>query len=1208
MLKKMCFLWTVFAGLLISVFASDIVWDQTNQFDGWKPLRNVKSEVKNGLLMLTEIENDPQLVSGPLKLDPARFRSFRFRYRYENPAGSSQGGQLYYARENGHFSDRARWDIPKLIPDGEWHTLVLTEKNMSNKVSWFEGGPITRLRLDPTGNAGGQIEISELRIVDSESPVKEGMEKMDVRRPLPPVEYTLDADKWPDLKPEYVDFSKPHSPHESYFRGKMIKSPQDMPRGGKYETFYLRREIELKEKPVQAWVQYVADDSAELFLNGTSISRNSNWKVTESAEVSPNLKKGKNVWGFRYNNARSAGGVFAELYVQYADGSFERFDTDRSFRSSAVKNENWSRPGFDASGWEGVIEQAGPPNFPWIVKVAYNDYAVPQRFLRGSVTPAPARAGSTVRLRFDFEGKILSAPLDAVLTLKKGESLAWSEKITLDSASIRSGENGTWSIEFDYRLPLYLNSGRLTARIESGSIFCKNGGFPEAEFDFLRIEQDPAFGRKPEVHIGQSKEYGPHVVLNGKPAFFIWGLTNSVRRPDLLPRFGDAPLNLVTVFGGARQAWPECGKFDPTVYDRNAEAWRRENPDAWFIWDLSIYPPSDWAEKYPDEMCQDEKGTINMDGQNSSVNHSFASRQALKDMEECLVKSIEYLESSPYANRILGYRVTGGHTIEWLGWDSSKPKRALDFSPAAGKAFEEFARKHYPQLQDYTIPTFAERHQLDGGELLWEPGKHWRSIAYHDFYSNAVADMVIHLCSKAKNLLNGRKLVGTYYGYVATLHGSGNSQMRAHYALKKVLDSKAVDFLLSPQAYSIRNLGDTCGDMKPFESIRKVGIIPVIEDDARTHCGAVTGGIYQTVTEQTTLDIVRRDLGIALCRNEIPYLYAIWNGTDFDFPALSETFEKIRRTGEFCLERNVRRNAKIAVVFSEKTVTSMPMLAGPFERTQMYQQYRPDGTVLSGLNNCQTLTYESFIGNATRFARLGAPVDYLLAEDLKDHPGEYKMYIFLNCFVYDQDFLLAVEKLRQRECTLFWVYAPGYTFDGRNSTENMKRLTGISLAKSDEPLVPAVKLRNGQWMGGRTTRFAPCFYVTDPNAEVLGVNELGQPGLAAVRTGRAESIFSCVYQLDTPFLTELAKRTGVHIYSENSDPMEANAALISLHARFAGLKTVKLPRKTNVLDVFNGRIIARDTEFFTFEASLHSSWLFYYGDDADDLLKKLQGR
>lgn len=70
--------------------------------------------------------------------------------------------------------------------------------------------------------------------------------------------------------------------------------------------------------------------------------------------------------------------------------------------------------------------------------------------------------------------------------------------------------------------------------------------------------------------------------------------------------------------------------------------------------------------------------------------------------------------------------------------------------------------------------------------------------------------------------------------------------------------------------------------------------------------------------------------------------------------------------------------------------------------------------------------------------------------------------------------------------------------------------------------------------------------------------------------------------------------------------MEANEALVTLHARFPGKKSIQLPQKTTVLDVFNQKIIARNTDKFEFNAPLHTSWLFYYGNDADQLLKKLK--
>ena len=170
----------------------------------------------------------------------------------------------------------------------------------------------------------------------------------------------------------------------------------------------------------------------------------------------------------------------------------------------------------------------------------------------------------------------------------------------------------------------------------------------------------------------------------------------------------------------------------------------------------------------------------------------------------------------------------------------------------------------------------------------------------------------------------------------------------------------------------------------------------------------------------------------------------------------------------------------------------------------------------------------------------------------------------------------------------------------------MKILTGFDFVKASEPLMPAVKLADGRWMGTTTTRIKPMFSVqNNAGIKVLGTYEDGTAGYAEIRTGKARSIFCGAYQFDVPFLMELVRKSGAHIYSETSDPMEANSALFTLHARFPGRKTVRLPKKTNVLDVMNRKLIAKNVNTFTFEAPLHSSWIFYYGNDAEDLLKKL---
>ena len=57
--------------------------------------------------------------------------------------------------------------------------------------------------------------------------------------------------------------------------------------------------------------------------------------------------------------------------------------------------------------------------------------------------------------------------------------------------------------------------------------------------------------------------------------------------------------------------------------------------------------------------------------------------------------------------------------------------------------------------------------------------------------------------------------------------------------------------------------------------------------------------------------------------------------------------------------------------------------------------------------------------------------------------------------------------------------------------------------------------------------------------------------------------------------------------------MEANDGFFTLHARTPGLKTVRLPKKVReVYDILNDRVVARDTDTFSFESKLHETWFF----------------
>ncbi len=1182
----------LFAAMFVRASATTdaLIWNKDNAFAGWQGV-NCSAAVVGDNFVLTDIKYDPQILIAPVAIDYARVNTITYTYRAANRPESA--GQLYFASSKDQFSDQARWRLPALKADGAWHTVTVPAST-----DCMASGVVSRLRFDITDQAGGKIEIKELKFgFDKKLSAK--------LKPFPKVETLLDAPKWPALTPEFLA-KDPEVSGEPYFTGKMIRAPQDQRGTTAYKTFFLRKEFTLKAKPAFAYLQYAADDGAGAYVNGTLISALSDWKVPRQNEVTDKLQAGKNVLAFRYDNAESAGGVLAELYVGYGDGTSEKIDTDGTFLAGVQASAGWNAPGFASGDWMPAVEQLPPPAQPWMIKLAYCNFSCPQQVLCGKVTPEVANAGEKVSLRFEFAGRMPEFPAKFQLALMKNKVEIWREELTLDAACARASGEGRWVLEFAYELPHYLRSADLTVRLASGFIFCKPDNMPEAKFTYRELERAPGYEKVMTSKVVQGAN-GPVMLVNDQPFFPVWAWVNARARPDKTYRFGSAPVNMVTIIGG-QEWWPKCGEFVPEALDRLAERHRRDyGADVLFMWDLSLYPPPDWAEKYPGEMAIDDHGAVNKDGRGS--NHSFASKRALKDMRETMLKAIDYLEKTPYANRIVGYRINGGHTIEWLGWDP-KPGRILDFSPAAQTAFVAFAKANYPQLKDYAIPSLAERRELDDEEILWEPAKHLKTIAYHDFYSHAIADMVLDLCRTAKTRLAGRKVVGTYYGYTMTLHSPGQSQMRANYALKKVLDSQAVDFLISPPSYSVRNLGDTCADMKPFESIRRHGILSVVEDDTRTHNGPyiLVSNNYQMPTKATTLASMRRNAAIALARNNPLSYYAICNGTDFDFPEMAEDVASLRKLGEHCIAKAVPRAAEVAIVVSEEAIKAMPMYHRLIAPTGYYlQRYQKDGSVKCERAVNTILTGTSFTTELTNYARMGAPCDYLLAEDLADNPGDYKLYVFVNAFKYDAKFLAAVNKLKERNCTLFWVYAPGYVTGDKAAAENMRALTGFDLVKASCPMMPAVKLANGEWLGTPTTRIAPLFAVR-PSAEIkaLGAYEDGSIGYAQKETGVSRSVFCGAYQFNVPFLTELARSSGAHVYSDSSDPIEANASLFSLHARFPGKKTLRLPRAADVVDVINKKLVARNVESFTFDAPLHTTWIFYYGDDAEALLKKLK--
>ena len=176
----------------------------------------------------------------------------------------------------------------------------------------------------------------------------------------------------------------------------------------------------------------------------------------------------------------------------------------------------------------------------------------------------------------------------------------------------------------------------------------------------------------------------------------------------------------------------------------------------------------------------------------------------------------------------------------------------------------------------------------------------------------------------------------------------------------------------------------------------------------------------------------------------------------------------------------------------------------------------------------------------------------------------------------------------------------------------METLTGFGLQRVAGPSTPVVNVTNLQHpltaTGLQSLSFGapyeldPLFAVQDPTAEALGVyRDTGQVALAVKQVGRSRSVFCGSHILPPDLLRNLARAAGVHIYSDSGDVLHANDSFVMLHTGTAGEKTIHLPRRSDVVEVYEGKVLFRDVESFTLDEAAETTRLLYVGR-ADDFL------
>lgn len=324
--------------------------------------------------------------------------------------------------------------------------------------------------------------------------------------------------------------------------------------------------------------------------------------------------------------------------------------------------------------------------------------------------------------------------------------------------------------------------------------------------------------------------------------------------------------------------WVGVDKYDYTLTDRVLDAVFSAGDDVLYIPRIKLNVPIDWCYENPEDVFVYYGGPDTADGIRELVGterqdylgyespsgyyragdyvdtrpnvggliarQSFSSERWLCDAGEALRRLVDRLESSKYADRIIGYHIAYGISGETALWGRIN-RRYGDYGINNRRAFYEYGLKMYgtpeklseawcqPHVTADTLrlPTPDERAgatDIPAQQLRYRDSDRI-AIDLDLFTADVNANALEHFAGIVKSRTD--KLVGAFYGYLLYIN---NSAYTGHTALERLLTSPYVDFFAAPKAYARSGAGEPGGEICPAQSINLRKLF-VDELDNRTY-------------------------------------------------------------------------------------------------------------------------------------------------------------------------------------------------------------------------------------------------------------------------------------------------------------------------------------------------------------------------------------
>lgn len=569
------------------------------------------------------------------------------------------------------------------------------------------------------------------------------------------------------------------------------------------------------------------------------------------------------------------------------------------------------------------------------------------------------------------------------------------------------------------------------------------------------------------------------------------------------------------------ESWIGFDTYDFTPVDKQIDMFIENAPEGYFALMFQL-DTRDWymqAENCP---------------------NSFWALSQIAGNEKWRTEAAKYLRAiithveEKYGEKFYGYFMLCGTTTEWFSdrdYFAPHDMKLEAFNRMTGKNVDRL-----PTAEEVCKPK-EQVFYTDGEKNIKE---------YVQFHNELIADTILYFAAEAQKVLQHKKLLGMYYGYLFEL---ANERVwnAGSLAYRKVYECPDIDMISSPSSYAFRKHIDSSAFMVTYDTLDMRDKLYYLEFDHITHLSPthvenilIPGGDSKFENEQQTMDVMRRDFALTTSKGAALWWFDMFEGWFYSDGMMGEV-KKMIEIGE-----------KLQNVKCE-SVSEIAVFAG--------------GEALYGVNKCSKINNKLLCSQRGGLSYMGAPYDVFDTADItKISLDKYKLLVFLDALeISDEvkDFINNVVKKSGK--TVLWSYAPAFANDG-DGYKNMSDITGIEIVKYDGESTKAVYGNN---VYGFDVRYDDMF--TSNDGEVLAFYENSEvPALVRKNCGGFVSVYSAVGNIPADVLRDVAREAGVFIYSDTSDIAYVNSGIVSVCSHTDGEVKINMPFDCTIEEQFDG--------------------------------------